>query len=153
MKYYLFYFLIDACAQGLMELSFVTGNIHKVQEIKNILSDIIINHVDIDVKEIQGTIDEIAIEKAKEAARLLERNVLVEDTSLAFNAFGSSLPGPYIKHFVKEIGTSKIPLLLSCFKDKGATAICTFAFCKYPEMRVSIFKGKCEVITGLSRGK
>ncbi len=58
---------------------------------------------DIDLPEYQGTPEEVAREKCKLAAKHVKGPVIVEDTSLCFNALGG-MPGPYIKWFLKEIG-------------------------------------------------
>jgi hypothetical protein len=46
---------------------------------------------------------------------------LVEDTSLCFNALGG-LPGPYIKHFLDELGSVglfKVCFFTTCFRRRG----------------------------------
>lgn len=80
-------------------LSFVTGNAKKLEEVRAILGQSFpykVESIKIDLPELQGEIDEISIEKAKEAARRVRGPVVVEDTSLCFNAL-NGLPGPYIK--------------------------------------------------------
>lgn len=80
-------------------LTFVTGNAKKLEEIKAILGQRFpykVENIKIDLPELQGEIDEISIEKAKEAARRVKGAVVVEDTSLCFKAL-NGLPGPYIK--------------------------------------------------------
>lgn len=128
-----------------MRLVFVTGNEHKVREVCDMLPKASIAHQQLDLPEIQGDIESIAREKATFAAKALQCSVLVEDCALCFSAFGNALPGPYIKDFVRSIGTGNIPRLLSDWADKGATAVCTFAVCTFPELEVSIFQGKTSV--------
>lgn len=97
-------------------LTFVTGNAKKLEEIKAILGSgfpLKIESVKLDLPELQGKqkfkfkisfkiitnsgeIDEISIEKCKEAARHVKGPVVTEDTSLCFNAL-NGLPGAYIK--------------------------------------------------------
>lgn len=80
-------------------ITFVTGNVKKLEEIKAILGHSFpfkIENVKIDLPEYQGEIDYVSEEKCKEAARHIKGPVVVEDTSLCFNALGG-LPGPYIK--------------------------------------------------------
>jgi len=55
------------------------------------------------VPELQGDSEEIAREKALIAFNQAKKPVLVEDTSLCFNAY-KGLPGPYIKWFLANIG-------------------------------------------------
>lgn len=50
----------------------------------------------VDLPELQGEPDEVAKEKCRIAARQVVGPVMVEDTSLCFNALGG-LPGVYIK--------------------------------------------------------
>ncbi|XP_065323725.1 inosine triphosphate pyrophosphatase-like [Gordionus sp. m RMFG-2023] len=53
--------------------------------------------------------------------------IMIEDTALNFDAWGGSLPGPYIKWFIKSIGPHGLFNTLQAFPDKSATAVCTFA--------------------------
>lgn len=53
--------------------------------------------------------------------------VMVEDTSLCFNAMGG-LPGPYIKWFLKKLGHDGLNRMLAGFDDKSAYAQCIFAY-------------------------
>lgn len=98
------------------KLNFITGNKNKLREVRAILGDTVeLESQSIDLLEIQGTIEEVSINKAKVAADVVSsRNfvatlresdllltsqikgpVLVEDTCLAFNAL-KELPGPYV---------------------------------------------------------
>ena len=58
---------------------------------------------DVDLPEYQGEPDDICIQKCKEASKVIQGPVLIEDTCLCFNALGG-LPGPYIKWFLKKLG-------------------------------------------------
>lgn len=57
----------------------------------------------IDLPELQGEPEEISRRKCELAAEQVQGPVMVEDTSLCFNALGG-LPGPYIKWFLEKIG-------------------------------------------------
>ena len=59
----------------------------------------------IDLPEYQGTPREIVMSKCKLAADVIKGPVIVEDTSLCFNALGG-MPGPYIKWFLDAVGPS-----------------------------------------------
>jgi hypothetical protein len=50
----------------------------------------------IDLPELQGEPEEVSLEKCRLAAAQVDGPVMVEDTSLCFNALGG-LPGVYIK--------------------------------------------------------
>jgi len=108
-------------------VTLVTGNKGKVAEARRYL-DIPIEHVDLDLPEIQSLDSrEIVEEKARRAFRELGRPVLVEDVSLIFHALGS-LPGPFIKWFEKELGHEGLCRLLDG-RDRSCTASVTYGYC------------------------
>ncbi|KAI5297584.1 hypothetical protein KEM56_004711 [Ascosphaera pollenicola] len=77
-------------------LNFITGNKNKLAEVQAILGDAVdITNVAVGVPEIQGTIEEIAKEKARKAAEAVNGPALTEDTALEFTAL-NGLPGPYM---------------------------------------------------------
>ena len=69
---------------------------------------------DIDLPEYQGTPEEVVRAKCTLAAQHIKGPVVVEDTSLCFNALGG-MPGPYVKWFLKEIG----PAGEACTGERG----------------------------------
>ena len=76
-------------------LTFVTGNVKKLEEFIAITGSNFPYRViseKIDLPEYQGTVEEVCVEKCREAARRLDGPVIVEDTCLGFNAMGG-LPG------------------------------------------------------------
>ncbi|KAE9413567.1 hypothetical protein Angca_008664, partial [Angiostrongylus cantonensis] len=101
-----------------------------------------VHSVDIDVDEYQGDPEYVAERKAKEAAEHIDGPVLVEDTSLCFNALGG-LPGVYIKWFLRKLGPPGLYQMLAGFDDKSAYAQCIFAFTEGKGQPVHIFKGHC----------
>jgi Ser/Thr protein kinase RdoA (MazF antagonist) len=84
------------------DLTFVTGNAKKLQEVTAILGEgensIPYRLVSrkIDLPELQGSPEDVSREKCKLAVQEVKGPVIVEDTSLCFNALGG-LPGVYIK--------------------------------------------------------
>jgi len=94
-------------------LNFITGNKNKLAEVQAILAGVIeLRNQNVDLVEIQGTVEEVTIDKARRAADAVCCNpkfqltpqlntlqikgpVLVEDTCLVFNAM-NGLPGPYM---------------------------------------------------------
>jgi inosine triphosphate pyrophosphatase len=53
-------------------LTFVTGNAHKLKEVREILGDtVVVEAVKVDLPELQGTIEEISKDKARRAAELV----------------------------------------------------------------------------------
>ncbi|WFD33505.1 adenylate kinase [Malassezia cuniculi] len=128
-------------------VTFVTGNANKLREAQQILARANVpwklESRSVDVPEIQGTTQEVAIAKCSAAARAIGGPCLTEDTALCFRALGG-LPGPYIKHFLGNVGVHGLHKLLAGFEDKSATALCTFAFCSGPDAEPILFEGTCE---------
>lgn len=112
---------------------FCTSNANKLREVKAVLeaealgSRYIIDNADIDVPEFQGTAEDITRAKCRAAFKALGRPVLVEDTSLRFDAL-NGMPGPYIKWFLTAMGVDQLPKLVAGFENKGASALCIFGF-------------------------
>lgn len=142
-------------------ITFVTGNANKLKEVLYILAGegladpkvgrFTVTNKSLDLEEVQGTIEEVTIHKAKQAAELIGGPVLVEDTCLGFNAF-NNLPGPYIKWFVQSVGLQGLNDMLYKFEDKSANAICTFGYCAGPGQEVELFQGITEGNIVPSRG-
>ncbi|RCK63683.1 Inosine triphosphate pyrophosphatase [Candida viswanathii] len=147
-------------------ITFVTGNPNKLKEVIQILSSsqdgaatsdsnkvgkFTITNKSIDLDEVQGTIEEVTIHKAKSAAEVIGGPVLVEDTCLGFRAY-NDLPGPYIKWFLQSVGLDGLVKMLLGFEDKLANAICTFGFCEGPGKEVKVFQGRTEGNIVPSRG-
>ncbi|EEB08635.2 nucleoside triphosphatase [Schizosaccharomyces japonicus yFS275] len=123
---------------------FVTGNKMKLREVKAILGNEyeVVNHK-YDLPEIQGSTDEVTIEKCRTAAEIVKGPVIVEDTWLGFNAM-NGLPGAYIKWFYQSIGCEGLYKMLAGFEDKGAVAGCTFGYCEGPGHPVQLFRGEVD---------
>lgn len=129
----------------LKKLTFVTGNPMKLSEVRAILgsSRIEIDSKDLDVPELQGTTEEIAKEKCRRASELLQGPCITEDTALCFEAL-NGLPGPYIKHFLKELGLEGLNTLLVGFPTTAAYALCTFAYSAGPGTEPILFEGRTD---------
>ena len=109
-------------------INFVSGNKNKLKELNEILNsnikDIEVKQLDIDLPELQGNPEDIVKGKLKlalEKAKNLKGPVLVEDTSLCFNAYGG-LPGAYIKYFLKAIKPEGLYKMACAFDDHTAYA-------------------------------
>jgi inosine triphosphate pyrophosphatase len=78
-------------------LNFITSNPHKLSEVRAILiqPELTIKSANVDAPEIQGSIAEIAQDKASRAAEAVDGPVLTEDTALEFGAL-EGLPGAYM---------------------------------------------------------
>lgn len=84
---------------------FITGNSNKLKEFTQIIGDVENYEFickKIDLPEFQGEPEEIARQKCLTALNIVNAPVLVEDSSLCFNAL-NGLPGPYIKWFVEKL--------------------------------------------------
>ena len=159
--------MLRMAASRLPTLVFVTGNAKKLEEVVSILgpscpftlvsAKIVSQHLLLgvpsgyngpvsflslqDLPELQGEPEDVAREKAKLAASSLGVPVIVEDTSLCFNALGG-LPGVYIKWFLEKLGRDGLPKLLEAWPDKTAYAQCIFALSEGPGKEVHVFTGR-----------
>ena len=125
-------------------LTFVTGNAKKLEELVAILGTTCpfpLASAKLDLPELQGEPADVSREKCRIAARLLGGPVLVEDTSLCFNAY-SGLPGVYIKYFLEKMGHDGLNRMLADFADKSAYAQCIFAFSEGPHDEPHVFVGR-----------
>ncbi len=106
---------------------FVTGNLNKVHWLEVFLGAKVA-HKSLDLEEIQSLDPQKVIaHKTKQAYAILKRPVLVEDTSLRFNALGK-LPGPFIKFFLEELGNTGLCNLVSTYTDKTAEASVIYGY-------------------------
>lgn len=85
---------------------------------------------------------------------------MTEDTALEFHAL-KGLPGPYMyvrptslgavtltqtsKSFLDTLGHEGLNKILDSFDDRGAEAVCTFAFCRGPGEEPILFQGRTKV--------
>lgn len=106
---YLTRFLIDKLVGKMSsapkKIYFITGNPNKLKEFSQIIGSIGEHELaskSVDLPEYQGEPEDIAREKCIAALELVKEPVLVEDTSLCFNAL-HGLPGPYIKWFLEKL--------------------------------------------------
>ncbi|KAK7710948.1 nucleoside triphosphate pyrophosphohydrolase ham1 [Botryosphaeria dothidea] len=135
------------------ELNFITGNANKLAEVRAILADsgVDLRSQSVDLLEIQGTVEEVTLDKCKRAAEQVGGPVLVEDTCLCFKAM-NDLPGPYIKWFMQSIGVQNLHKMLDGFEDKSAQAVCTFAYSEGPGHEPILFQGRTDGKIVPSRG-
>ena len=134
------------------KISFITGNKHKVIEIEAILNNNCssskklkykIEAYNLDLPELQGEPSYIATEKCRLASLEIDGPVMIEDTSLCFNALGG-LPGPYIKWFLDKTGLEGLNKLLLGYQDKSAYAQTIFAFTEGRYSPIQLFIGKVD---------
>ncbi len=75
------------------------------------------------------------------AFKQAQKPVLVEDTSLCFNAY-KGLPGPYIKWFLKNVGPEGLAKMVEPFPDKSGYAMCIIAYMSGDLLKPNLFIGK-----------
>jgi len=113
---------------------------NKVAYLKKALG-IELEHHKLDLDEIQS-VDPIEVieHKVKQAFNVLQKPVLVEDTSLFFNAL-DGLPGPFIKFFVTAKNGQEIMCrMLDGFNDRSAYASAVYAY--YDGIKMHVFEGR-----------
>lgn len=122
-----------------MNITFITGNPGKMAQVQKYLS-YPIAHQKLDLLELQSLdLKEVVTHKAHEAYKQLYSPVLVEDTSLTFNALGK-LPGPLIKWFLTELGTAGLCKILNNYSDRSALAHVCFGL--YDGKSLQLFEGQ-----------
>ena len=123
-----------------MNLHFVTSNPNKFRELSELL-DCNLSRIELDLKEIQTTdLHELVKFKLRQAYERVQGPVIVEDTSLYFEAW-KELPGPLVKYFLKNIGLSGMVRALEEFNNNSASAVCCMGFTKDGK-NTHLFEGK-----------
>lgn len=126
-----------------MALYLVTGNQHKFEEARLIISNI--EQVDIDLPEIQSlSSEEVIRAKLEAAANVQSGEFIVEDTSLFFDGL-NGLPGTLTKWFIKAIGADGLYKLAESFAVTKAQAQTTIGYRNAT--------GETQFFTGLVEGK
>ncbi len=109
------------------DITFITGNQAKANLFAKYLG-IAVKHHKLDLDEIQSlSLRAVAGHKARQAYAILQRPVLIDDSSLEFSALGR-LPGTFIKFFQQEMTLEELCRLLDG-KDRSATARTVLAYC------------------------
>lgn len=128
-----------------MKIYFVTGNKSKFSEAESILKPSGVELVQTDIELNEPNLinqKEVVLEKARQAFDKIKKPVIVDDTSLYFNAY-RDFPGTLTKDLIQRLGCDEVILLLkglergACFK----TMVC------YRDGKV------CRVFSGSWRGK
>jgi non-canonical purine NTP pyrophosphatase (RdgB/HAM1 family) len=119
------------------KITFITGNQSKADYLAKYLG-FPVEHQKVNVDEIQSLdLKEIVERKVKQAYKVVQGPVIVEDVSLEFVAFGR-LPGTFIRFYVDEVPFETICKSLDGL-DRGAIARCTFGY--YDGKRLEFFEG------------
>jgi len=126
---------------------FVSGNIHKFFEVRQVLAEFNISSamLKIKVSEIQDDdIENIAKAGAREAAKTSSLPVIIEDAGLFIEAL-NGFPGPYSKFVYNTIGLNGILRLLDNEQKRAAYFKAVVAFCS--------LKGTVETFSGIVEGR
>jgi inosine triphosphate pyrophosphatase len=120
--------------------TFISGNQNKIDYLSRSLG-IELEHRKVDLDEIQSADPKLVIEhKVRQAYTLLGTPVLVEDTSLSFNAL-DSLPGPFVKFFVEaDNGLENMCRMLDGFDDRTAYGSVIYGYFDGEQLRY--FEGR-----------
>ena len=123
-------------------LTFITGNENKLAELKAILpEELAITHKKLDLVEVQSLdAHEVVSHKLREAYKILQSPVLVEDVSARLKDL-KGLPGTFVKFFEQVLGPGS---LFQLAPGSDVEIVCTMGY----------FDGKKEIIVdGIAKGK
>ena len=126
----------------LSNLLFVSSNIHKFKEAKEILTffGIQIQFFKLNLEEIQSnSIKEIATKKAHDAFSKCKKPLIIEDDGLHIDSLGG-FPGPYSSYVHKTIGNKGILSLLK--KNRTAKFVSNITYCD--KNSFEFFEGKLD---------
>ncbi len=131
--------------------TFITSNKNKWEEVCHILG-FKIPFENLEIKEIQSLdLKEILKEKAKEAYKIINKPVVVEDVSLILKGF-NNFPGPLVKWLIKSGGPKGIIKICKGCNDFKAEAIC--GVCAFDGKEFHYFEGKVKgIISKKIRGE
>lgn len=126
-----------------MELIFVTCNQGKFEEAKHEMEkhSITLNQVCLDLEEKRGTLEEIAIQAAKDAYGKIRKPLFVDDTGIFIEAL-NGFPGEFSAWIYKKIGAAGVLKLLENQKNRSAYFKTIIAYNDGKTIRT--FEGICE---------
>ncbi len=120
-------------------ICFVTGNRHKYEEAKKLLSDIEMRHIP--YPEIQAdSLEEVAEYGIEFLRKKLDCNFFLEDSGL-FISHLNGFPGVYSAYVFKTIGNDGILKLMKDAEDREARFESVIA---YYDGEIHLFKGVCK---------
>ena len=133
-----------------MNLHFATSNPNKLRELSELLEHQL-ESFPLDLQEIQTTdLQELVKNKLQQAYEHIQAPVIVEDTSLYFEAW-NELPGPLVKWFLQNLGLAGMVSALYGFDDKSAHAVCCLG-CTNNGESMHLFEGKVKGVIVEPRG-
>ncbi len=121
---------------------FITGNQNKIDYLSKTVG-MELPHAKINLDEIQSPDPRVVAEhKVRQAYEAIKKPVLVEDTSLSFNAL-NGLPGTFVKFFVEsENGLENMCRMLDGLNDRSAYASAIYAY--YDGKEIKVFNGRLD---------
>ena len=125
---------------------FATGNLHKFNEARSILTglDIAVGMLKVKDVEIQSdNLVEIAKLSAQDAFKRCRLPVIVEDAGLFIDAL-RGFPGPYAAHAYRTIGNKGLLKLMENMEDRKAIFRSAIAYCGSEAEESVVFKGDAE---------
>jgi XTP/dITP diphosphohydrolase len=125
---------------------FATGNIHKFNEARSILTglDIAVGMLRVKGTEIQSdSLREIAQASALDAFKRCGLPVIVEDAGLFIDAL-KGFPGPYAAYAYKTIGNKGLLKLLKGVENRKARFQSAIAYCDSEAKAPVVFEGEAE---------
>ncbi len=110
-----------------MAPTLVTGNAGKIREFERLWPGLHV--VKLDLPELQGDSEEVAVAKMRSAMVAMPGvDLVVEDSSLCYDALGG-LPGVYVKWFLAAVGLRGLYDMLAAYEDKTAYGQCVVVTC------------------------
>jgi len=125
---------------------FATGNIHKFDEVRSILTglDIAVGMLRVKDVEIQSdSLVEIAKSSAQEAFKRCHMPIIVEDAGLFIDAL-NGFPGPYAAYAYQTIGNKGLLKLLEKVENRKAVFRSAIAYCDSEAEAPVVFEGASE---------
>jgi XTP/dITP diphosphohydrolase len=125
---------------------FATGNVHKFNEARSILTklDIGVGMLKVKDTEIQSdSLKEIAQTSAQDAFKRCHLPVIVEDAGLFIEAL-NGFPGPYAAYAYKTIGNKGLLKLMENVENRKAVFQSAIAYCDSEAEAPLLFEGEAE---------
>jgi XTP/dITP diphosphohydrolase len=123
------------------KITFITSNSIKVEIAREVLKnyDIEVIQKKMELKEQQSfDIDVVAIEKAKQALKVMSKSFIIDDSGIYINAL-NKFPGALLKEVNKLLGEGAIIKLMSGKKNRSAEFINSLIFCNPKTKQIEIF--------------
>lgn len=145
---------VDFKLRGKM-VFFVTGNIHKFNEVRSMLSEYEITVGMLKTKGIEIQSDdltEIAVASATDAFRRCRLPLIVEDAGL-FVELLNGFPGPYSAYVYKTLGNAGLLKLLENVKNRKAAFKSTITYIDGYDGEVCCFEGQVNGLISIGEKK